>query len=315
MNERNKKTKYQLFTEDKDFDGDIEEENEKEEDNKIEKKLESSLHNKDINKNIFDEEINDKISKKSNKSKNSKKISNKSLSKKINKNIKFKEYIESNISNSVISENSIPRITKTQSNNEKPMFLEININSEMKKKIDKDNKKKNLTLLIQDSNLKIKNKKDNIFDNTYNTTNSSQLDNSKFLLNKLKGNKLLQELKLKESINNKFRYYGKDNLQENNNNNKAIIFNIIDNKNNLDEKLNKNKEEKKKKNNKILNYFKRKKNYSRFSFKCGCKCYIKNICKINRNCRFNTITLIRNIFVFLVICSAIGFYSIILFHS
>ena len=313
MNNRHNKNKYQLFTEDKDFDGDVEEENEIDENYKNEKRLESSLNSKNINKNIFTEEYNTRDIKESYKSKNSKKLSNKSLSKKENKNIKVKEYIESNISNSLISENSLPKTTKSQSKNKKSMILEININSDMKKKIDNDNNKKNLALLIQDSNIKLKSKKDNIFDNTYNSTNSSQLDNSEFLLTKLKGNKLLQELKLKESIKNKFNYYGKENPKEINNNN-AIIFNIIDNKNNLREKLNK-KEDKKKK-NKLLNYFKTNNKYSRCSWNCGCRCYFKNICKRKRNrTRFNTINFIRNIFVCLVISSAIGFYSIIFFFS
>ena len=313
MNNRHNKNKYQQFTEDKDFDGDIEEENEIDENYKIEKRLESSFNSKNNNKNTIEDEYNTRDIKESFKSKNSKKISNKSLSKKENKNIKVKEYIESNISNSVISENSLPKTTKSQSKNKKPMILEININSDMKKKIDNDNNKKNLTLLIQDSNIKLKPKKDKIFDNAYSSTNSSQLDNSEFLLTKLKGNKLLQELKLKESIKNKFNYYGKDNPKEINNNN-AIIFNIIDNKNNLREKLNKKGDEKKK--NKLLNYFKTNNKYSRCSLNCGCRCYFKNICKRKRNrTRFNTINFIRNIFVCLVISSAIGFYSIIFFLS
>jgi len=95
-----------------------------------------------------------------------------------------------------------------------------------------------------------------------NSSNSFQLDNSEFLLNKLKGNKYLQEIKLKKAIKNKYSYYGKtndlediDNNKENENNknnNNAISFNISDNKNNLKEKLNKGKEKEKDKNDKNL---------------------------------------------------------------
>ena len=165
--------------------------------------------------------------------------------------------------------------------------------------------------------MKLKEKKD-IFDVSYNTTNSSQLDNSEFLLNKLKGNKLLQELELKEALKNKFYYYGKENYKNDDiNNNKGIVFNIIDNENNMKENLNKSitKVNKKKNKNKKDSFINRKVNqlYFKYVFNCRCKCYCKELCKNNRNRRFNTIHLIRNIFVAIVICSAIGFYTIIFF--
>ena len=71
-----------------------------------------------------------------------------------------------------------------------------------------------------------------------NSSNSFQLDNSEFLLNNLKGNKLLQEMKIKQAIKNKISYYGKTNELEDNVNPKeneknkiknSIAFNIIDN--------------------------------------------------------------------------------------
>ena len=233
-----------------------------------------------------------------------------------------KEYIESNISNSLISENSNPKSPKSHSitPTTNPINLEINIDNEMKKTIDIDNNKKNLTLLINDSNSKLKQKKENILDISYNTTNSSQLDNSEFLLNKLKGNKLLQELKLKEAIKNKFSYYGKDfNSEPNekkNNNDNNVVFNITDNKNNLKEKLNKSKKNKNdKKKLKKRKYLNRKVNelYLRYIFNCDCKCYCRRRCERNR--RFSTINIIRNLFIFLVISSAIIFYSIIFFYE
>ena len=315
MNNKNSKNKYKEFTEDKDFDGDIEEEYEIEEDNiyKIENKLQSKI-SKNKNKSKTNNNYKDKDILKS---KNS--LINSSLSQKLNKNIKEKEYLESNISNSLISENSVPITVK--SNTKQPPHvpnLQISINSEMKKKIDNENiNKNNLTVLIQNSNMKLKEKKD-IFDVSYNTNNSSQLDNSEFLLNKLKGNKLLQELKLKEALKNKFYYYGKENYKNDDiNNNKGIVFNIIDNENNMNENLNKSitKVNKKKNKNKKDSFINRKVNqlYFKYVFNCRCKCYCKELCKNNRNRRFNTINLIRNIFVGIVICSAIGFYTIIFF--
>ena len=155
-----------------------------------------------------------------------------------------------------------------------------------------------------------------------NSSNSFQFDNSEFLLNKLKGNKLLQEIKLKKAIKNKFSYYGKTNELEDidnpkgieNNNKNAIAFNIIDNKNNLKEKLNKGKEKEKekeknnKKRTKKRNYIKKRVNqfYFRYVFNCNCKCLCQNR-------RINTISLLRNIFICIIILSAIGFYSIIFF--
>ena len=190
----------------------------------------------------------------------------------------------------------------------------------MKKKIDMDENKKNLSLLINDSNSKLKQKQENILDITYNTTNTSQLDNSEFLLNKLKGNKLLQETKIKEANKNKFSYYGKELNSEpndkNNNIDNNMVLNIIDNKNNMKEKLNKsnkNKDEKKKYIKR--KYIKRKVSelYLRYIFNCNCKCYCRKGCQRNR--RFNAINIIRNIFIFLVITSAVIFYSIIFFYG
>jgi hypothetical protein len=318
----NNKKKYQQFTDDKDFYADVEEENEVDDDKiyKIENKIHATIiikkHNSKKNKKKSKNKTKSRT-----KEKSTKKINN-SFDKKINKNIKEKNYIESNISNSLISENSYSKSQKSQpiSHNPNPISLEINIDSEMKKKIDMNEKKKNLSLLISDSNSKLKQKQENLLDITYNTTNSSQLDNSEFLLNKLKGNKLLQETKLKEAIKNKFSYYGKElNSEPNEKNNKIdnnMVFNIIDNKNNIKEKLNKsnkNKDEKKK-------YLKRKyinrkvsELYLRYIFNCNCKCYCSRRCQ--RNWRFNTISLIRNIFIFLVITSAVIFYSIIFFYG
>ena len=327
MNNKHSKKKEKKFEEDIDFDGDIEEEYEVEEDNinKIANKLQSKLFfNKNNQKNK--EKINNPNT--SSKSKKFKKLKNSSINKKINKNIKEKEYLESNISNSVISDISNPKTTKSYSSHPNPLILEININSEMKKKIDGNEKQKNLSLISQNSNINLQ---QNIkgFD-TFNTSNSLQLDNSEFLLNKLKGNKLLQELKLKQALKNKYSYYGKEhnneidnkNINEIFNHDNNIVFNIIDNKNNINEKLNKSNEKninkndknEKKKINKI-NYLNRRINrfYFRYVLNCSFKCYCKKLCKRNR--RYSSINIIRNIFIFLVICSAIGFYSIIIFYD
>ena len=297
MRSKNLKNKFQQFTDDKDFDGDVEEENEivDENINKIENRLCSKINFK---KNYIDNKITQ-----NNNSENHSKLNNNSLKIKINENIKENNFIHYNNSN--ISEKSIPKTTKSNSIN---MDFEININNEMKNKLDdKDNNKKNLSLIIEKSNYKLKQKND-LFDTSYNTTNNSQLDNSEFLLNKLKGNKLLQELKLKESMKNKFRYYEKEKI---NNNNDNITFNIIENKNDIKDKLT---EEPKKKNNK--SYLNKKLNrlYFNYLFNCEFKCYCHNLCKRN-NRRFNVINFIRNLFIFIVIISSIGLYSIILFYN
>jgi len=63
---------------------------------------------------------------------NSKKISNSSINKKIYKNIKEKEYIESIISNSIISGISNPKSQKKYSENQNHISLHINIKNENK---------------------------------------------------------------------------------------------------------------------------------------------------------------------------------------
>ena len=312
MRKKHSKWEYEQFEDDKDFDGDIEEEIEVEEDNidKIAKKLESksSFTKHHSNKNKI------KYHKKHlSKSKMTKKIINDSTNLNVNKNIKEKDYIESDISNSVISDISNHKTQKSY-NIPNPISLEININSEMKKNLNGNN---NNISPNPKPNVLISQNINNIFDTLNDKTkNSFQLDNSKFLLNKLKGNKLLQEMKLKQNVKNKFSYYGKENnksIDANENNNRAIVFNIIDNKNNMNEQLNKpnnkNKKIKKKRSylNRRINNF-----YFRYVFNFNFRCYCKKCCR--RNTRFNSINLIRNIFIFLVVFSAIGFYSIIFFY-
>ena len=314
MKKKHSKWEYEQFEDDKVFDGDNEEEIEVEEDNidKIAKKLESksSFTKHHSNKNKI------KYHKKHlSKSKMTKKINNDSTNLNVNKNIKEKDYIESNISNSVISDISNPKTQKSY-NIPNPISFEININSEMKKNLNGNNNNNNISPNPKPNVLISPNIK-NIFDTlNNNTTNSFQLDNSEFLLNKLKGNKLLQEMKLKQNVKNKFSYYGKENnksIDARDNNNRSIVFNIIDNKNNMNEQLNKpnnkNKKIKIKRSylNRRINYF-----YFRYVFNCNFRCYCKKCCR--RNTRFNSINLIRNIFIFLVVFSAIGFYSIIFFY-
>ena len=315
MRKKHSKWEYEQFEDDKDFDGDIEEEIEVEEDNidKIAKKLESksSFTKHHSNKNKI------KYHKKHlSKSKMTKKIINDSTNLNVNKNIKEKDYIESDISNSVISDISNHKTQKSY-NIPNPISLEININSEMKKNLNGNNN--NISPINPKPNVLISQNIKNIFDtlNNNNTTNSFQLDNSKFLLNKLKGNKLLQEMKLKQNVKNKFSYYGKENnksIDANENNNRAIVFNIIDNKNNMNEKLNKSNN-KNKKITKKRSYLNRRINnfYFRYVFNFNFRCYCKKFCR--RNTSFNSINLIRNVFIFLVIFSAIGFYSIIFFYD
>ncbi len=84
----------------------------------------------------------------------------------------------------------------------------------------------------------------------------------------------------------------------------------------MKEKLNKSKKNKNdKKKLKKRKYLNRKVNelYLRYIFNCDCKCYCRRRCERNR--RFSTINIIRNLFIFLVISSAIIFYSIIFFYE
>lgn len=315
MKKKHSKWKYEQFEDDKDFDGDIEEEIEVEEDN-IDK-IANKLQSKSSYKKQHSKKNKIKYHKKHlSNSKMGKKINNDSTNIIVNKNIKEKDYIESNISNNVISEISNPKTQKSY-NNPNPISLEISINSEMKKNLN-DKSNNNISPINQKPNVLMSQNIKNIFDTiNNNTTNSFQLDNSEFLLNKLKGNKLLQEMKLKQNVKNKFSYYGKENnksIDANENNNRGVVFNIIDNKNNMNEKLNKSSDNKKTKNKK-RSYLNRRINnfYIRYVFNCNFRCYCKKLCR--RNLRFNAINLIRNIFIFVVIFSAIGFYSIIFFYD
>ena len=318
MKKKHSKWEYEQFDKENDFDGDIEEEVEEEEDkiDKIVKKLQS--------KSSFTKHHSNKSKIKYHKkhlsnSKMAKKINNDSINLNINKNIKEKDYIESNLSNSLISEISNPK-TQKSCNNPNPISLEISINSEMKKNLNDNNNNNNgISPINPKPNVLVTQNIKNIFDTiNNNTTNSIILDNSEFLLNKLKGNKLLQEMKLKQNDKNKFSYYGKESnksIDTNENNNRAVVFNIIDNKNNMNENLNKSTDKNKKIKYKKRSYLNRKINnfYFRYVFNCNFSCYCKKCCR--RNTRFNTINLIRNIFIFLVIFSAIGFYSIIFFYN
>lgn len=318
MKKRHSKWEYEQFDNDKDFDGDNEEEIEVEEEDNIDK-IAKKLQSKSSYTKHHSNKRKIKYHKKHlSKSKMTKKINNDSINLNINKNIKEKDFIESNLSNSVISEISNPKTQKSY-NNPNPISLEININSEMKKNLNYDNNNNNIPSTNPKRNdLKSQNIK-RIFNTlNNNTTNSFQLDNSEFLLNKLKGNKLLQEMKLKQNLKNKYSYYGKESnksIDTNDNNNRAVIFNIIDNKNNMKEKLNKSTDKNKKIKNKKRSYLNRRINnfYFRYVFNFNFRCYCKKFCR--RNTSFNSINLIRNVFIFLVIFSAIGFYSIIFFYD
>jgi len=323
MKKKHSKWEYEQFDDDKDFDGDIEEEIEVEEEDNIDK-IANKLQSKSSYTKHHSNKSKIKYHKKHlSKSKMAKKINNDSTNLNVNKNIKEKDYIESNISNSVISEISNNKTQKSY-NNPNTISLEININSEMKKNLNGNNinsNNNNISPVNPKPNVLISQNIKSIFDtlnNNNNTTNSFQLDNSEFLLNKLKGNKLLQEMKLKQNVKNKFSYYGKESnksIDANENNNRAVVFNIIDNKNNMNEKLNKSTDKNKRIKNKKRSYLKRRINnfYFRYVFNFNFRCYCKKCCR--RNFGFNSINLIRNIFIFLVIFSAIGFYSIIFFYD
>ena len=220
----------------------------------------------------------------------------------LNRNIKEKnEDVSQDIGNSVISVNSIQKGIKIQP---KPMIdIDISLNDNLKDELDLQEKNSNYILSTNNSNNKILSRNKIIEGEiTLNTLSSAYLDNSKYFLNKKSTGMLTS---ISKTVN------GGEKLKDFKNKND----NDKDNNKNIEENQKKEEKEKVKtknlpktnnnriikKNNKFYNFFK-------------CNTYNKREWRRRRRCRdFNIITCIRNIFISIIIISAVSFYGIIFF--
>ena len=230
----------------------------------------------------------------------------------IQKNIKIKENDTSiEIGDSLYSNNSLPKSYKM---GKSFIDVDISLNSNNLKELQKeekdknDNKNMNLIQIINTHN-DINSKNLNLNENNKNNfisrnkilntgtsslnTLSTQFDNSKYFLTKTNGNLILSNKFKKNSIENK-----NNNDKENNiNMNLKLSLNENKNKNNKDKEIS----SKNKNNSNIANI---KNNKLSEKFKCNNKRR-----KIKRKCNF--ITILRNIFLTIIILSAIGFYVVV----
>lgn len=222
----------------------------------------------------------------------------------LNRNIKEKnEDVSQDIGNSVISVNSIQKGIKIQP---KPMIdIDISLNDNLKDELDLQEKNSNYILSTNNSNNKILSRNKIIEGEiSLNTLSSAYLDNSKYFLNKKSTGMLTS---ISKTVN------GGEKLKDFKNKND----NDKDNNKNIEENQKKEEKEKVKtknlpktnnnriikKNNKFYNFFK-------------CNTYNKREWRRRRRCRdFNIITCIRNIFISIIIISAVSFYGIIFFMS
>ena len=215
------------------------------------------------------------------------------------KNIKEKDNEASqDVGSSVISVNSIMKEIKKPS---KPMIdVDISLNNDLKDELEMQENneciKQNLIISTNNSNVNSnnnilsRNKIINVGETNNLSTLSTHLDNSRFFLNK-KNNGLITATKME-----------KENKEKNDKDLKAKLVVNEDKKNEKDKKM-KNKKEKKiiKENNiKIKNRYN-----SIFN-----NCCDKRSWRIrNRNCNF--ITILRDIFITIIIVSALAFYATI----
>lgn len=220
----------------------------------------------------------------------------------LNRNIKEKnEDVSQDIGNSVISVNSINKGIKIQA---KPMIdIDISLNDNLKDELDLQEKNSNYILSTSNSNNKILSRNKIIEGEiNLNTLSSAYLDNSKYFLNK-KSTGLLTSISKTTNGGEKLKDLKNKN---DNDNDKKIDEN--------QKKEGKEKEEiKTKKLPKINNRIIKKNNKFYNFFKCNKSCN-KRKWRRRRWCRdFNIITCIRNIFISIIIISAVSFYGIIFF--
>ena len=217
------------------------------------------------------------------------------------KNIKEKDNeVSQDVGSSVISVNSIMKGVKKPS---KPMIdVDISLNNDLKDELEMQENnegiKQNLILSTNNSNansnniILSRNKIINVGKTNNLSTLSTHLDNSRFFLNK-KNNGLITATKIE-----------KENKEKNDKDlNSKLVVNE-DKKNEKDKEM-KNKKEKNKKINKTKN-IKIKNRYNSFFNNC-CD---KRAWRIrSRNCNF--ITILRDIFITIIIVSALAFYATI----
>ena len=215
----------------------------------------------------------------------------------LNRNIKEKnEDVSQDIGNSVISVNSIQKGIKIQA---KPMIdIDISLNDNLKDELDLQEKNSNYILSTSNSNNKILSRNKIIEGEiNLNTLSSAYLDNSKYFLNKkstgmltsisktINGGEKLKDFKNKDNKDNDRKTEDNQKKEE-----KVKARKIPTNNNRII-----------KKQNKFYNFFK-------------CNSCNKREWRRRRWCRdFNIITCIRNIFISIIIISAVSFYGIIFF--
>ena len=211
-------------------------------------------------------------------------------------NIKEKDSENSqDIGNSIISVNSIQKPVKIS-----PKLLidvDISLNNDLKEELEnQENNGTNKFILSTNNsninnNLLSRNKILNTNEKNNLSTLSTHLDNSRFFLNK-KTNGLITANKIEKDNKEKNDKEKKDNL-------KLTI-------NEKEEKDKDNKKDKKQIDKKINKKYKRKYRYNSFWSDCFNKRNCKRRC---RNC--NIITIIRDIFITIIVLSALAFYATI----
>ena len=229
----------------------------------------------------------------------------------IQKNIKIKENDTSiEIGDSIYSVNSLPKSYKM---GKSLIDVDISLNSNNLKELQKEEKDKNdiknMNLIqIINTHSDINSKNLNLNENNKNNfisrnkilntgtsslnTLSTQFDNSKYFLTKTNGNLILSNKIKKNPIENK------NNNQKENNINLNLKLSLNENKNDKNKEIS----SKNKNNSNIAN---KKNNKLSEKFKCNNK--RRKI--IKRKCNF--ITILRNIFLTIIILSAIGFYVVV----
>ena len=257
----------------------------------------------------------------------SRKNSTNIITKILNSHIKEQETPQEN-ENSLFSVISIPKGNIAPS---KDVSIEMNVDNDLKEKLE-EQEKQNIISTNDSKTNTVQNSKSTDVNEINLSTLSSHFDNSRFFLNKQNKKKLIP-LRLKISaekntkkLNNKNRIVENKDKEKNKNNEK----NKEKEKNNDNEKTNDNENQKNKSRNKQSNNIKganssidninKSMSKTLYQKRCifGCNfffdCEITNKKKWKRklrNCSF--ITLARNIFITLVVISALGFYIVIFF--
>ena len=234
----------------------------------------------------------------------------------------------SNLLNSHIKDNDTPQenenslfsvisVSKGNITPSKDMSIEMNVDNDLKEKLEEQEKKNILSTCnsnYSDSNF-IKNSKNFEVNETNLSTLSSHLDNSRYYLNKQNTNKLIPAKLITLAEKNGKKLNNKIEIKENKEKEKD--------KNNIneDQKIkSRNKQSSVKGVNSSIDSINKtmsKTLYQKrcfFGCNCSCDCEITNKRKWRRRLRnCSIITLARDIFITLVIISALGFYITIFF--